>query len=457
MVVTVQIAIWGTTLAVVVGIPFAILASANICPQWIVQPVRRLMDACRAINEIVFALMFVVAVGLGPFAGVMALRPQSRRVRQAVLRGGEAAVEAIDPRPVEGIRATGARRLQEVIFGVIPQVLPLWSSLTLYRLETNVRSATTLGIVGAGGIGQTLYESIRSFQYGETAAQVIVVVVTVVAIDLLSARIRKSPGLTFGERLSAAGSGGGELRWRRIGTSRMLREIYETCSSGFLRKSALQRARPRDWRRSFRLDQLRRQNASSEALAARIESDFAAKAADSKFADHRGVRDGKFYRPVTSATRSRSDRRAANAHAATPADATSSTTKRYVRPAGVARPPAGCAPRRSRSRPRAGTNRTRPCAMASSHSSQQRLRGRRDERPHRLVDHAAHDLEHAATPRGSNWLAGAVHGLDCSSLTAAAAGSTRQGPADRHSRLSARSGRDVELTSIAFVGAACTL
>ena len=87
MVVTVQIAIWGTTLAVVFGIPFSILASANICPQWVVQPVRRLMDACRAINEIVFALMFVVAVGLGPFAGVMALfSPQSRRVREAVLR-----------------------------------------------------------------------------------------------------------------------------------------------------------------------------------------------------------------------------------------------------------------------------------------------------------------------------------------------------------------------------------
>jgi phosphonate transport system permease protein len=168
MVVTVQIAIWGTALAVAFGIPFSILSAANVCPQWIVQPVRRLMDACRAINEIVFALMFVVAVGLGPFAGVM----------------------AIFPRPVEGIRATGARRVQEVVFGVVPQVLPLWSSLTLYRLETNVRSATTLGIVGAGGIGQTLYESIRSFQYAETAAQIIIVVVTVVAIDLLSARIR---------------------------------------------------------------------------------------------------------------------------------------------------------------------------------------------------------------------------------------------------------------------------
>lgn len=188
MLITIQIAMWGTALAVVFGIPFSILSAANICPPWIVQPVRRLMDACRAINEIVFALMFVVAVGLGPFAGVMALFVHNLGVFAKLF---SEAVEAIDPRPIEGIRATGARRLQEVIFGVIPQVVPLWSSLTLYRLETNVRSATTLGIVGAGGIGQTLYESIRSFQYAQTAAQVIIVVVTVMAIDLLSARLRK--------------------------------------------------------------------------------------------------------------------------------------------------------------------------------------------------------------------------------------------------------------------------
>lgn len=189
MVVTIQIAIWGTALAVVFGIPFAILSSANICPVWIVQPVRRLMDSCRAINEIVFALLFVVAVGLGPFAGVMALFIHNLGVFSKLF---SEVVESVDPRPVEGIRVTGAVRVQEVIFGVIPQVMPLWSSFTLYRLETNVRSATTLGIVGAGGIGQTLYESIRSFQYAETAAQIIIVVITVMVLDVISARIRKA-------------------------------------------------------------------------------------------------------------------------------------------------------------------------------------------------------------------------------------------------------------------------
>ena len=189
MIVTIQIAIWGTALAAILGAPFAILASSNICPQWVVQPVRRLMDACRAINEIVFALLFVVAVGLGPFAGVMALFVHNTGVFSKLY---SEAVEAIDPRPVEGIRATGARRLPEIVFGVIPQVVPLWSSFILYRLETNVRSATTLGIVGAGGIGQSLYESIRAFRYAETAAQMIIVVLAVVVIDMFSARLRKA-------------------------------------------------------------------------------------------------------------------------------------------------------------------------------------------------------------------------------------------------------------------------
>jgi len=189
MVVTVQIAIWGTTLAAVLGAPFAILSSSNVCPPWVVQPVRRLMDSCRAINEIVFALLFVVAVGLGPFAGVMALFVHNTGVFAKLY---SEAVEAIDPRPVEGIRATGARRIPEIVFGIIPQVIPLWSSFILYRLETNVRSATTLGIVGAGGIGQTLYESVRAFHYADTAAQMLIVVATVMIIDVISARLRRA-------------------------------------------------------------------------------------------------------------------------------------------------------------------------------------------------------------------------------------------------------------------------
>ena len=188
MILTVQIAIWGTVLAIVFGIPFAILSSSNIAPFWIVQPVRRLMDAARAINELVFAVLFVVAVGLGPFAGVMALFIHNMGI---IAKLFSEAVESIDPRPVEGIRATGATKLQEIVFGVVPQVLPLWISFSLYRFETNVRSATVLGIVGAGGIGQILFESIRGFYYAETAAIIIIVIVTVSIVDILSQQLRR--------------------------------------------------------------------------------------------------------------------------------------------------------------------------------------------------------------------------------------------------------------------------
>ena len=188
MVLTVQIAIWGTALAIVASVPFGILSSNNMVPWWVYQPVRRLMDACRAINEIVFAVLFVVAVGLGPFAGVMALFVHTTGILAKLF---SEAIESIDPRPVEGIRATGARPVQEVVYGVIPQVLPLWISFSLYRFESNVRSATVLGIVGAGGIGQVMFESIRGFYYAETAAILLLVVVTVTVVDLASQQLRK--------------------------------------------------------------------------------------------------------------------------------------------------------------------------------------------------------------------------------------------------------------------------
>ena len=186
---TVQIALWGTFLSILFGIPCALLCSSNIAPIWIVQPMRRLMDACRAINELVFAILFVAAVGLGPFAGVMALFIHNLGIISKLF---SEAVEAIDTRPVEGIRSTGATRLQEIVYGVIPQVLPLWSSFSLYRFETLVRSATVLGIVGAGGIGFTFYESFRSFQYDKAGAIILVVVIVVSLIDILSARLRKA-------------------------------------------------------------------------------------------------------------------------------------------------------------------------------------------------------------------------------------------------------------------------
>ncbi len=188
MLVTIQIAIWGTALAVVFAVPFGLLSAENIAPVWVYQPVRRLMDALRAINEMVFAMLFVVAVGLGPFAGVLALFVHTTGILAKLF---SEAVEAIDPRPVEGIRSTGANALEEIVYGVIPQVMPLWVSYALYRFESNVRSATVVGMVGAGGIGVVLWEIIRGFYFAETGAVMIIIVVTVSVLDILSAQLRK--------------------------------------------------------------------------------------------------------------------------------------------------------------------------------------------------------------------------------------------------------------------------
>lgn len=188
MVTTVQIAIWGTVMAIILAIPFGIMSSENLVPWWVCQPVRRLMDSFRAINEMVFAMLFVVAVGLGPFAGVMALFIHTTGVLAKLF---SEAVEAIDPGPVEGVRATGASGLQEIIYGVIPQVLPLWISYSLYRFESNVRSATVVGMVGAGGIGVILWESMRGFQFAQTGAVMIIIILVVTSLDIASQWIRK--------------------------------------------------------------------------------------------------------------------------------------------------------------------------------------------------------------------------------------------------------------------------
>jgi phosphonate transport system permease protein len=146
------------------------------------------MDACRSINEMIFAMLFITAVGLGPFAGVLALFMHTLGTLAKLF---SEAVEAIDPQPVEGIRATGANKLQEIAYGIIPQVVPLWISYSLYRFESNVRSASVVGMVGAGGIGMLLWDAIRSFNYGATAAMLVILVVVVSLLDLGSAYIRK--------------------------------------------------------------------------------------------------------------------------------------------------------------------------------------------------------------------------------------------------------------------------
>lgn len=184
---TVEIALWGTFLAIVAAIPLGLLASRNMSPPWIQLPVRRVLDVVRSAPDLVIGTIFIVAVGLGPFAGVMALAVNTSGVLAKLF---SEAVEAIDRGPVEGVRATGAAQLHEIVWGVIPQVAPLWTSYALYRFESNSRSATVLGLIGAGGIGQLLFDSLNAFAYTRTSAIVVVIIVAVSMIDMLSQAIR---------------------------------------------------------------------------------------------------------------------------------------------------------------------------------------------------------------------------------------------------------------------------
>jgi phosphonate transport system permease protein len=170
------------------ALPLALMAArpANPYPA-LYHPIRTLLDALRGIDGFVFALIFVAAVGLGPFAGVLSLA-----IHGAGLLGKfyADAIEEIDASPVEALRATGARPLQVFVFGVLPQVIPAWIASTLYRFEVNLRAATILGMIGAGGIGFELYGSMKLFQYRDTATCVLVILAMVMTADYVSSRLR---------------------------------------------------------------------------------------------------------------------------------------------------------------------------------------------------------------------------------------------------------------------------
>src|SRR3569832_138119 len=185
---TIQMALWGTFLAVILAGPLGLLGARNMTPAIIQQPVRRVLDLLRAVPDLVIGTLFLVAVGIGPFAGVLAIALNTGGVLGKLFAE---AVESMDPRPVEGVRATGAAPLHEMVWGVIPQVAPLWTSYALYRFESSSRSATVLGLIGAGGSGKTLFDSLQSFAYDQVAMIAIVIVLAVSAIDFLTSIIRK--------------------------------------------------------------------------------------------------------------------------------------------------------------------------------------------------------------------------------------------------------------------------
>ncbi|MBB5393407.1 MULTISPECIES: phosphonate ABC transporter, permease protein PhnE [unclassified Herbaspirillum] len=186
---TVQIALWGTLLGVLGAIPVSFLAARNLNRNRVVyQGVRQLLNVTRSINELILALVFVSAVGLGPFPGVLALALHGVGM---VGKFFAESIEEIDDGPLEALRATGARPLQVIAFGVLPQVITAWIATVLYRFEVNLRQATVLGMVGAGGLGFELVNSLKLFKYQDTATCIVVVTLMVVAADTISSRLRQ--------------------------------------------------------------------------------------------------------------------------------------------------------------------------------------------------------------------------------------------------------------------------
>jgi len=185
---TIQMALAGTFLALLAAFPLGFLAARNTTPHPLVyQGVRLVLNLVRTIPDLALGLLFVAAVGLGAFAGTIALAIHTATVLGKLL---SESVENIDEGVVEAIRATGAGYSQILSFAVLPQILPDLISFSLYRFETNIRAASVLGLIGAGGIGYLMNTSFRTFQYQEAAAIVLVLIALVMLVDYLSSRLR---------------------------------------------------------------------------------------------------------------------------------------------------------------------------------------------------------------------------------------------------------------------------
>jgi len=187
---TLSIAFLGTMLAAALALPFGFLAARNVVANRLVHALaRRSLDAVRSIDVLIWALIWINVVGLGPFAGALAIASSDCG---ALAKLVSEAIETADRKSVEGVLASGGGRLSAIRFGIVPQVLPVFASQLLYFFESNTRSATIIGIVGAGGIGLHLYEQIRVLEWQQVAFLIVMVLVTVAAIDFGSRRLRQA-------------------------------------------------------------------------------------------------------------------------------------------------------------------------------------------------------------------------------------------------------------------------
>nr|WP_283815355.1 phosphonate ABC transporter, permease protein PhnE [Bradyrhizobium liaoningense] len=185
---TLSIALLGTTVAALFALPVSLLAARNIVPSNILRfPVRRFLDSIRGVDTLIWALVWINVVGLGPFAGVLAIAVSDFGAFGKLF---SEAIESADQKQVEGIRASGGSALHEIRFGLLPQVLPVIAGQVLYFIESNTRSATIIGIVGAGGIGLQLAEQIRVLEWQKVSFLILMILVAVAAIDFISGKLR---------------------------------------------------------------------------------------------------------------------------------------------------------------------------------------------------------------------------------------------------------------------------
>jgi phosphonate transport system permease protein len=185
---TIAMAFLGTSIAALLALPVAFLAARTTLPVRILQfGFRRFADSLRTLDYLIWALVFVRAIGLGPMAGILAIAVVELGT---LIKLYSEAIDNCDRRPVEGVRAAGGRRLDEIRYGILPQIMPNLLSSALYMWESNTRSATILGIVGAGGIGYYLADRLRVYEWGEASLIIMLIVSAVYAIDFASSRIR---------------------------------------------------------------------------------------------------------------------------------------------------------------------------------------------------------------------------------------------------------------------------
>jgi phosphonate transport system permease protein len=185
---TLGMAFIGTLLAALLAVPMGFLGSKNVVSNPVLHfPLRRFYDFIRGIDALIWALVWINVVGLGPFAGILAI---ACSVSGELAKLFSEAIENVDSKPIEGVRASGANTIQIIRYAIMPQVLPVILSTSLYYFESNTRSATILGIVGAGGIGLALADRIRVLAWDQASLIIIMILVTVYLIDILSNIIR---------------------------------------------------------------------------------------------------------------------------------------------------------------------------------------------------------------------------------------------------------------------------